>query len=352
MANPFISVVIPVYKVDMDLFSKCLSSILAQSFTDYEIVIVLDGAPEDVETGICAMTKQDERVRIIRQENAGVSAARNRGIAEAEGKYICFVDADDYLLPDNFAAAKSWVDNLSSEPEVLIWGAYKCYGERRVEFTPYLEDVPRLSSEQIHEGMQKCLVGTLPFFKYPCSKDVTCAPWGRLYLRSFLQREHLTFPEGVCRAEDMTFNLKVFSCAQNISYMHRFFYCYRQVADSATYVYRDGGIRVFTDALCAIRKHLDAIGTDDLTMQIYYMRCIFFFLESMDMDYLHADNPHSFSEKRAQMKAVLDTEPYKEAVSKLSYRHLTLPRKIPLFLMRNRMMALLMLFYNVFRKLK
>ena len=81
------------------------------------------------------------------------------------------------------------------------------------------------------------------------------------------------------------------------------------------------------------------------------MRCMFLYLESMEMDYCNPDNPKPFAVRMSQMKSVLDEEPYREAFDRLSYRYLTFAKKIPLFLIRRRWIVLLTLFFGAYRKI-
>lgn len=94
-----ISVIVPVYKVEPYL-RRCVDSILAQTFSDIEIILVDDGSPDDCGAICDEYAKKDDRVRVIHQENGGVSAARNAGIRAAGGEQICFVDGDDLIHPD------------------------------------------------------------------------------------------------------------------------------------------------------------------------------------------------------------------------------------------------------------
>ncbi|MCF0178731.1 MAG: glycosyltransferase family 2 protein [Bacteroidales bacterium] len=96
MNTPFFSIVIPLYKKP-DTIVETLQSCIAQTYRDFEVIVVDDGSPDNsVEI---AQTVADSRIRFIRQENAGVSAARNKGIEEAKGEWILCLDADDCLLP-------------------------------------------------------------------------------------------------------------------------------------------------------------------------------------------------------------------------------------------------------------
>ncbi|WP_130858645.1 glycosyltransferase [Gracilibacillus phocaeensis] len=99
--KPIISVIVPVYNLEAYM-AKCLDSILAQAFTSMEMVVVNDGST-DGSGAICdQFSSKDNRVKVIHQEHAGVSAARNAGVAAATGEYIGFVDADDYIEKDMY----------------------------------------------------------------------------------------------------------------------------------------------------------------------------------------------------------------------------------------------------------
>ena len=93
---PIVSVIIPVYNVE-SYIHRCVDSVLNQSFTDLEIILVDDGSPDNCPAICDEYAVKDCRVQVIHQENNGLSAARNAGLDRASGKYIYFVDSDDYI---------------------------------------------------------------------------------------------------------------------------------------------------------------------------------------------------------------------------------------------------------------
>lgn len=95
---PKISVIVPVYNVEAYLV-PCINSILAQSFSDFELILVDDGSPDSCPAICDAYVAQDSRVVVIHQENQGQAAARNAGVAKARGQWVCFVDSDDIIQP-------------------------------------------------------------------------------------------------------------------------------------------------------------------------------------------------------------------------------------------------------------
>lgn len=96
--SPKISVIVPVYNVEAFL-PQCLNSILAQTFTDFELICVDDGSPDNSGKILDDYAAKDARIKVIHQQNAGLVGARNSGVDAANGKYICFVDSDDHIAP-------------------------------------------------------------------------------------------------------------------------------------------------------------------------------------------------------------------------------------------------------------
>lgn len=349
--RPDVSIVIPVFDVKEEYLRQCLDSVIGQSLSDIEIICVSDGAPEKNIKVLEEYAGRDSRVKLIKQENSGVCVARNRAFNEALGRYITCVDADDSITENNIEEAVEFADENSLD--VLMWGMNLCFPNKTVRFSPYVEDIPLFTEKQKEEVSLKCLVGILPFYVTPpASDDAAGSACGKLYRADFLKENNLNYTPGLKRAEDMFFNLQVFSCAQRIGNLGRIYYNYRQNAQSATYMYRENGIEVFTDSLNAIKKFITDSNKSELFFQVYYMRCMFFFLESMDMDYFNKNNTKPLSQRLAQMKEVASKEPYKEAFEKLTGRYLTFARKIPLFLIKHNMMFTLACFYKVFTLIK
>ena len=342
-----LSVIVPVYDVDRKYLGECFESILAQDFTDYELIIVDDGADEDTAAFIDSFDRRGALVTVIHQENRGVASARNAGLAVATGKYVTFIDSDDTIGAGCFSNITEFAERNALD--VLMFGIYLDRDGRRKEFSPYVCDIEHFTDEQKEEVQFKCLVGILPFYVTPpASADAAGSACAKLYRLDLLKENALSYIPGLKRAEDMEFNLRVFDKAGNIGYLYRFYYIYRQLSSSATFTYRPGGIEVFTASLNAIKKHLTEAKKGDKFMQVYYMRCMFFFLESMDMDYLNPNNPEPFSKCIRQMGAKSSEEPYAEAFKNLRGEYLTFARKIPLFLIRHKMFTTLAYFYRAF----
>lgn len=98
---PELSIIVPIYNVE-NYLEKCIKSILAQTFTDFELILVNDGSPDKSDVIMKKYEILDNRIINIFQDNKGVSAARNVGLSRARGKYVAFVDPDDYIEEDTY----------------------------------------------------------------------------------------------------------------------------------------------------------------------------------------------------------------------------------------------------------
>src|SRR5215467_10383964 len=99
---PSVSVIVPAYKAGKYI-EATIRSVLAQSWRDFELIVVDDGSPDDQEEIVKRLATEDNRIRYVKQQNAGVSAARNNGYELSKGKYLAFLDADDTWLNDNLS---------------------------------------------------------------------------------------------------------------------------------------------------------------------------------------------------------------------------------------------------------
>lgn len=112
--KPLLSIIVPVYDVERYL-PKCIDSILAQTFTDFELILVEDGSPDNCPALCDAAAARDARIRVIHQKNGGLSAARNAGLDAARGAWIGFVDSDDYIAPEMYEVLYQAVQSTGAD---------------------------------------------------------------------------------------------------------------------------------------------------------------------------------------------------------------------------------------------
>lgn len=119
MMNPLVSVVVPIYNVEAFL-NRCVSSVVQQTYSNLEIILVDDGSPDRCPQICDDWAQKDSRIKVIHKENAGLGMARNTGIEHATGRFICFLDSDDYIDPETIEESLQCA--LDSSAEVVLFG--------------------------------------------------------------------------------------------------------------------------------------------------------------------------------------------------------------------------------------
>ena len=180
-------------------------------YNEYEIIVVNDGSPDNSEALVRKLQNEIPNILLINQENAGVSAARNRGIENASGEYLVFIDPDDYVNPN---LLKRLYDRAKKdELEILLCGRsiVKPNGE-------IFHNVGYGKQEnQIFNGVDAFYEKDKPFAVFD-----TC--WGRLYKRELVTKHKINFPEGVVHLEDGVFVRKIFTLAKQVGFENCDFY--------------------------------------------------------------------------------------------------------------------------------
>ena len=133
MSSPLISVVVPIYNVEHYL-ERCLDSIISQTYTNLEIILVDDGSTDRSGAIADAYAAKDSRVKVIHQKNGGLSIARNTGIEACRGEYLLFIDSDDYIAPNMCECLLSHL--TEADADIAIGGFYRVDSHGTAEFAP------------------------------------------------------------------------------------------------------------------------------------------------------------------------------------------------------------------------
>lgn len=212
---PEISIIVPVYNT-AELLPRCLDSILAQSFTDWECILVDDGSTDKSLEVAQQYAAQDGRFIVATQENQGVSAARNQGIDRAQGKWVAFVDSDDAVMPDYL---KSMLQTAVEHNATLI-----VCGIRHCMYNKETVDYP-LPPNYINKKDAR--------FYAVCNK-VHRSTWAKLYKKEVLLSHSIRFDESIDTAEDVLFYLTYLNHSDNIASTSYVGYVYYQAYPKAT----------------------------------------------------------------------------------------------------------------------
>ncbi len=204
-----ISVIIPVYNAEKTI-SKCIDSVLCQSYQNFEILLINDGSPDNSEEVCLRYAESDERIRYIKKENGGVSTARNLGIDEAKGEYISFIDSDDWIELDTLKVLLESASATNADIVIPRSRMVFCDAQGNFEKNVYNEDnfdlvVTKETLRDEFENLRKSW-----------ALYSTC---GRLYKKELLERYSLRFDKEIKVLEDLCFNLSFVKYAEAISHI-------------------------------------------------------------------------------------------------------------------------------------
>lgn len=223
----FFSVIVPIYKVEKYL-NKCIDSILNQSFEEFELLLVDDGSPDNCPKICDEYAKKDKRIRVIHKENGGLVSARNEGIKNAKGDYICYVDGDDWVHADLLKRIYEKAI-VHYQPDMVIFGIAK-------KFSDYDEEILCDLSDGIYEK-QSLTKNVYPYMMYDsrkpfCKGLIFPAACNKIYRRELLLR-HLCEDERIRMGEDNAFVYECVWYSNKIYVCNEILYFYNQLNPGA-----------------------------------------------------------------------------------------------------------------------
>lgn len=209
---PTISVIVPVYKVEPYL-RQCVDSILGQTFRDFELILVDDGSPDGCPAICDEYAEKDSRVKVIHKENGGLSSARNAGLDVAKGKYIAFVDSDDWIHPEMLETMQNRMQQHHAD--VAVCGVESVYeDDSRIVHHPLTDAV--LSQDDMVDG----LATQAWYYIIACNK---------LYRKKIF--DELRYPVGYIH-EDAAIIHRIIGLCKCVVTVEQPFYNYRQTGNS------------------------------------------------------------------------------------------------------------------------
>ena len=270
MVRPIVSVIIPCYNAQ-DNLAQCIDSILGQTLEQIQIICVDDGSSDATLEILQDYQARDPRVLVIRQQNAGAGAARNRGLEQATGEYLSFLDADDFFEPDMLekavAAAEKW------QAEFVVFRSDRYYPAKdRYEDMPWAvrnSDLPPympFSYRQLTDNVFLSFVGWA---------------WDKLFRRSFVEKHSLRFQEQRT-TNDMLFVFSALICAGRIAVIQDVLAHQRRGAGDTLSVTREKSWHCFYDALIALRERLVREGVFWELEQDFINYCLHFSLWNLN----------------------------------------------------------------------
>lgn len=262
---PQISVIVPVYNVEKYI-DRCIRSILGQTYSDFELILVDDGSPDNAPAMCDVWATKDSRIRVIHKENGGLSSARNAGMEIAAGEYYYFVDSDDVIHPDCMNTLMTCIQNTGAE---IAMGRFTRFHEETVaedRFAPWDGDcVARTNLETLN-----C------FFEDPENLPSLVSACGTLWHRRLF--ESIQFPVGRLFEDEFT-TYKLYHQSTKIAFVDIVLYYY---FDNSNGITRNLTIEKRFDEYDAQWERLEYFGDHDL--KEFQVKAVMSFLRTAQWD--------------------------------------------------------------------
>ncbi len=212
MKSPIFSVIIPAYNAER-FIERCVDSVSTEkNVEEYEIIVINDGSTDSTQDILDRKLGEIINMQVFHTENNGVSHARNEALRRAEGEFIIFLDADDYLLKEWYEAA---LEGTWENCDFVVYDFVKKYEDGKEDRVEYNLSGDRTAFETLF-----------------LTSDLMNPCWSRIYRKSIIERNHVCFDETVSVGEDFLFTLEYFKCCKSISVIHTPFLYKEERADS------------------------------------------------------------------------------------------------------------------------
>ncbi|MDD6079276.1 MAG: glycosyltransferase family 2 protein [bacterium] len=319
-----ISIIVPVYNVAPYL-PQCLESLVGQTYRDIEIICVNDGSSDGSLDILESYAQKDKRIRIINQENQGLSGARNTGIAASQGEWVMFVDSDDWIDANTCRMAREAA--LHHQTDVVFWAYSREY--KNLSLPKYYVPQLQIWSDESISQLRRRIVGPInEELQFPDTMDAWGTIWGKLYSRKYIECStpiRFVDTKQIGSAEDVLFNIEYMARIRRAIYLPTALYHYRKERGSFTSRYNPLLSQQWDNLYDAIQGVLVAqsAGVD---VQDAFSNRVAIGIIGLGLNELYADLP--FHEIYRHVSALLTRPIYQSAIQKLKTQYMPIHWKV------------------------
>lgn len=305
--SDLISIIIPVYKVNKEYLRTCFNSLLNQTYSNIEIIVIDDGSKDECSDICDEYALKNQHFNVIHKDNEGVSAARNYALDLVKGKYVAFIDSDDYISNDYITNLYQMIK--ASDSDIVCSGHTKVF----------------VNSQEKHLAYD---------YNNKFNMDVIGTVWGKLYRKSLINNQR--FRVELSRCEDIEFNLRVFENAK---------YCYYDAYDYYYRINENSAVHQFDSQ--ALNKYLKTINvlheecvSEEMKNTYYVITCTI--LRVLVDTYVMRLNESLFK-KSKHIKSLCNQPLFKEALNKVDLNKFSLTRRVAIIALKYHLSYLVML---------
>lgn len=317
MSGSLVSIIVPVYNVE-SYIRKCINSIINQTYSNIQIVIVDDGS-KDNSGSICdEFAASDERITVVHQENTGISGARNRGIEVSAGEYLMFVDGDDWI--DDETCEKAVAAAEEHKTDLVMWSYIREFSHHSLPKYTYGQEEKLFSGDSYKKLFRRLIGPVEEETAKPENLELLSAVWTKLYRRSVVGDLKFISTNEVS-SEDLLFNCSCFSKAKSLYYLSECFYHYRKIdVGSFTHNYQPDFYVKRKRMYCAINEIIKKTNAEEYFTEAYNNR-IAIDLLGCGLNICRKNNL-SRAPKKQKMLEILNDPVCREATERFNYKYM------------------------------
>ncbi|GHU70479.1 glycosyl transferase [Clostridia bacterium] len=323
--HDLVSIIIPVFKTNRDYLNKYIESVIVQTYTNIEILLIVDGEQKDFEA--CKMyERRDVRINIIFHEHQGVSRARNLGIEKASGEWLTFVDSDDWVAPNMIESLMKLND---IECNIIICDMY-IHDKNNIVSNHFFHETRYFSGDDKKEVSQQCVYKVRKHKKIRNTVGVAVV---KLYQTSFLKRNRIQFDKEISLGEDTIFALTAFRQANKIGYINSCYYHYMVYnTSSSNAIDYDVAVEIerFAHALLIECKKYN----DQNLIDLYHARIAISVINCLRKDYANASNDKPYAIRISDFRKLFERVFIKNSLYKSRLSSYTCSRMVFILLLR------------------
>lgn len=339
-----VSIIIPMYNAEQTIVN-CLNSIKSQSYKNFEVIIVDDGSTDNSYACCLETINEDNRFKIIRQPNYGVSKARNNGLDHSIGEFVSFVDSDDWLEPDALEVMVNNSDNV----DMVFSNFYYDYGEAYKKVGTVSRN--GIKKNEIKSFPLGLLVPEASLYYDHIIVSAMGAACGKLTRRALITENNISFNEKLQLGEDGLFHLQCFLASNDVIILSKPTYHYVQINSSANHRYRpdvhENCNSEFYRCFIQEAKKVEKRYQEEFKVLISY-RC---YLSLISLYIFHPSNKVSLRRKYLLLKHHLRSSKIYDITGAIP-KSIHFAKRVEIYLLKHKACMLLILYYTLRKKIK
>ena len=343
-----LSIIVIAYNTPEQYLQKCIESIIKQTYSQIEIIIVDDGSENNISETI--KKYNDNRIKIIRQENQGESVARNVGIQATTTDNIMFVDSDDWIEPNTCEKINNYIKQIK-DYEIIIFNTFVDFKNKSIP-NKFYDKIGKLDKEDIEQlQLQNIEKGIVKYYPPKSNISVICS---KVYNKKFIEKNDLKFIPKIIRMPDALFNMEALEKAKNIYVMEEYLYHYQQNPFSICNRYSEKTIEYYEKYIKLVQEYIKKYNKGEKFIDTLNIKTVTSIDVCMNNYFFNKSNPQTPKETEKEFKKLLESDMYAKALKDVKKQYLSKYQKLVLINAQKeniRMLKVLRKIKNIIKKL-